>query len=254
MTAAAQPGQPWQSRAACQGNDTEHWFARGRKARPALDVCDRCPVDAECLLDALRVEAASPGGPPYGIRGGLTPRARRGLGPLPATTADALVVLGDVLAEHRHRPTERKTMTTAPSTPLAEAPALAAVPEPARTASPSESLPIGRLLAWADGHDDQEIRDQSARARLVLAALRRRYDSDKELAAITTEAEELEQRLAELQARRAVLVPAKPKKRPDPNAAAARAWAREAGVDCPPTGRVPKAVVIAWHSATGSKP
>ncbi|MFF9582464.1 histone-like nucleoid-structuring protein Lsr2 [Streptomyces achromogenes] len=60
------------------------------------------------------------------------------------------------------------------------------------------------------------------------------------------------QRLAEIRARKGELEPAKPKKtrRPvDYPVAEVRAWAAATGVDCPPRGRVPKAVVEAWRAA-----
>ncbi|MGW3025833.1 Lsr2 family DNA-binding protein [Streptomyces sp. NPDC001221] len=125
----------------------------------------------------------------------------------------------------------------------------------AQAASPDQ-LPVGKLLAWGDAHLDPEIQDQAARARAALVGLRQRYAADQELTAITTEAERLEKRLAELRARKDELVPAKPKARKraasDHEPAVVRAWARENGVDCPAMGRVPKAVVDAWRQATGN--
>ncbi|MFD7996871.1 hypothetical protein [Streptomyces mexicanus] len=98
-------------------------------------------------------------------------------------------------------------MATAPAAIPAPTP-LAAVPQPA-TESP-EQLPVGKLLAWGDQHDDPAVQDQAARARAALAGLRQRYAADRELAAITNEAEQLEKRLAELRAREQELAPAKP--------------------------------------------
>ncbi|MGC4918751.1 Lsr2 family DNA-binding protein, partial [Streptomyces albogriseolus] len=103
-------------------------------------------------------------------------------------------------------------------------------------------------------HDDPDVRDQAARARATLTGLRRRHAADQELAAITTEAEQLEQRLAALRAREAELAPSKTakgkRKAADYPAAEVRAWAKEQGIACPPVGRVPKAVVEAWRKAT----
>ncbi|MFR0351819.1 Lsr2 family DNA-binding protein [Streptomyces sediminimaris] len=116
----------------------------------------------------------------------------------------------------------------------------------------AEAMPVGHLLAWADQHEDSDIRDQSARARAALAGLRQRHAADQELTAITTEAEQLEKRLAELRSREAELTPAKPKRARKPAeypAAEVRAWAKENGLDCPPVGRVPKAVVEAWRES-----
>lgn len=124
-------------------------------------------------------------------------------------------------------------------------------PRPATTPDP-ERLPAGNLLAWGEDHADPEVNDQAARARLLLAGLRQRYAADYELAAVTTEAEQLEKRLAELRAREAELQPpTKTKSRRSGQARVVRAWAREAGVDCPPVGVVPKHIVEQWQQATG---
>lgn len=127
-------------------------------------------------------------------------------------------------------------------------------PGPAR-ATPATSTPpglsVGQLLAWADGHDDAEVQVEAARARALLTGLRARHAADEELTAITTEAEQLEERLAQLHARQAELAPKKGSaKRPAYPAREVRAWAKEHGVACPAVGRVPAAVVDAWRKAT----
>ncbi|MET9815290.1 histone-like nucleoid-structuring protein Lsr2 [Streptomyces sp. NPDC006355] len=125
---------------------------------------------------------------------------------------------------------------------------LPTAPQPAEP----QPIPVGQLLKWGDEHDDPEVQDQAARARAALTGLRRRHAADQELAAITSEEEQLAQRLAEIQARKAELTPAKAKKQRkavDYPAAEVRAWAKANGVDCPPFGRVPKAVVDAWRAA-----
>ncbi|MEI5522499.1 hypothetical protein WB388_18010 [Streptomyces brasiliscabiei] len=117
------------------------------------------------------------------------------------------------------------------------------------------ALPVGQLLKWGDEHPDPEVQDQAARARAALAGLRQRHAADAELTAITTEADQLEKRLAELRAREAELAPTKQKrvrKPVDYPAAEVRAWAQANGHDCPPVGRVPKAVVDAWRTATAA--
>lgn len=127
------------------------------------------------------------------------------------------------------------------------------IPDPASLLSAAEppALPVGKLLAWGERHDDPEVQDQAARARLLLTALRRRHAADAELAAIADETEQLEQRLAELRAREAELAPAKAKKKPqrDYEPAVVRAWAKAKGIECPGIGRVPKAIVDAWRAA-----
>jgi uncharacterized protein YerC/transposase-like protein len=152
-----------------------------------------------------------------------------------------------------HLLSEGTPMTTAPATPSIVTPPLAAVPQRAgRTAS--ENVPLGQLLQWADTHADEGIRDQAARARATLTGLRRRYDTDKELTELTTEAEQLEQRLAQLRARQDELAPPKSKarrKQPlDYDAATVRSWAKAHSVECPHVGRVPKSVVDAWRSSS----
>jgi hypothetical protein len=124
----------------------------------------------------------------------------------------------------------------------------------AATTFEPEPLPVGQLLKWGDGHDDAEVRDQAARARMALQGLRRRHAADQELTAITSEAEQLEQRLAELRAREAELAPARPKKKRraptrDYDTRTVRAWANANGVDCPRVGQIPKRVLDAWRSS-----
>ncbi|MFZ4206804.1 WhiB family transcriptional regulator [Streptomyces griseoincarnatus] len=130
--------------------------------------------------------------------------------------------------------------------------------QPSTAAATAEALPVDQLLEWGDAHTDPEVQDQAARARVALVGLRRRHAADAELTAITSEAEELEQRLAELRARQAELTPAKKtaKKQAvqrDYEPATVRAWAKDNGVDCPASGRVPKTVVEAWRKAAQNK-
>ncbi|GGQ48624.1 Lsr2 family protein [Streptomyces asoensis] len=122
---------------------------------------------------------------------------------------------------------------------------------PAATTAEPPTVPVGQLLRWGDEHPDADVRDQAARARLALTGLRRRHAADQELTAITTEAEQLEQRLAELRAREAELTPAKAKKKPaqrDYDPREVRTWAAANDVDCPRVGQVPKRVLDAWRA------
>ncbi|MEV5953754.1 histone-like nucleoid-structuring protein Lsr2 [Streptomyces sp. NPDC051987] len=123
----------------------------------------------------------------------------------------------------------------------------------AAQAASSDQLPVGQLLKWGDEHPDTAVRDQAARARAALTGLRRRYAADQELTAITTEAEQLEKRLAELRAREQELAPAKTKKKRAPAARdydtrTVRAWAAENRVECPRVGQIPKRVLDAWRA------
>lgn len=159
---------------------------------------------------------------------------------------------------------EPDTMTTTAEPATTPAPAIrsavALAPAPAAAAAdtgkrPSENLPVGQLLRWADEHQDTDVQDAAARTRAALVGLRNRYDADHELAAITSEKNQLETRLAELQARQEELAPPKSKARrssPGYDGRAVRTWARENNIPCPDRGRVPKAVLDAWREATGT--
>jgi hypothetical protein len=79
-TRAAYTGdQRWRTRAACRDDDPEIWFpvattgpAYRAQVADAKRVCRRCPVQTECLTEALaRI--------PYGIAGGLTEQERAAL-------------------------------------------------------------------------------------------------------------------------------------------------------------------------------
>lgn len=69
----SKPIAHWSSRAACGTFNADALFVRGAAQRHAARFCRRCPVQLECLAEALdsRVE--------YGVWGGLTERQRRGL-------------------------------------------------------------------------------------------------------------------------------------------------------------------------------
>jgi hypothetical protein len=221
------------------GRDTNLWLGKPRESRPAMQICSLCPVRAECLYDALRLEQTTRGVPLYGIRGGLTGPERRRIADLPRSTSDAIAALREHLAAQNNEP-----------------PAERNVPPMTTTDTPTtdpELVTISTLLRWAEEHPDQAIREQGARAEATLTDLRKRYAADQELTAITTEAEQLEKRLAELRTRQQELAPPKTKGRrtsPSYDAASVRAWARENNVECPERGRVPKAVLDAWKAAT----
>lgn len=154
----------------------------------------------------------------------------------------------------------RLNLTTEGTPTVTTAPALRPMPptadvQPKTTAQDPETLAVGKLLAWGDQHTDPTVQDQAALARTALHGLRQRYAADRELAAITSEREQLEQRLAELQAREAELAPpAKSRRRKgaavrDYEPAVVREWAKANGHEVPPVGRVPRVVVEAWRAA-----
>lgn len=69
-------GVDWMDRANCVGTDTEAFFPEtGRAAAdvtsPAMRVCGRCEVRAECLQYAVTNSLD------YGIFGGMLPQERR---------------------------------------------------------------------------------------------------------------------------------------------------------------------------------
>lgn len=68
--------EDWRDDAACSGYNPELWFPRGGKfdnSSRVVQVCQHCPVRAECLDDALKNDIR------YGVWGGLTARQRRKL-------------------------------------------------------------------------------------------------------------------------------------------------------------------------------
>lgn len=69
------PRDDWPERAACKDADPDLFYPdRGdmNAIKQAKRICRRCPVQAECLADAL----ARPAGDDYGICGGLSQRER----------------------------------------------------------------------------------------------------------------------------------------------------------------------------------
>lgn len=76
---AGRRGETWVTSAACRGADAELFFkhedetfaARIERENAAKEVCQRCPVRAECLQHALEANER------FGIWGGLTPLERR---------------------------------------------------------------------------------------------------------------------------------------------------------------------------------
>lgn len=230
----------WRDHAACAGHDTSLWFT-AHKTATVKTVCGRCPVRAECLHDALTHDT------PNGIWGGLTIGERRALPAPPRSRTAAISSLRVLLAERDPADTAAGPAKERTAPPMLTPPApTTAAPVDAR------SMPIGSLLRWGDEHPDPDVQAQAARARAALAGLHKQHAADQERAALATEREQLEARLAEVQAREAELTPQRAgKRKPSYPAPAVRTWAKAAGVDCPTTGRIPKTVVDAWRQATG---
>jgi WhiB family redox-sensing transcriptional regulator len=63
----------WTARAACRNADPDALFVQGAAQNRAKLICRACPVQTECLADALdnRIE--------FGVWGGMTERERRAL-------------------------------------------------------------------------------------------------------------------------------------------------------------------------------
>ena len=67
-------GQPWRAQAACLGEDTATFYpTTSGKQKQAMAICDSCPVQAECLTEALAHADQ------YGVWGGRSERARRAM-------------------------------------------------------------------------------------------------------------------------------------------------------------------------------
>ncbi|MDO8106427.1 WhiB family transcriptional regulator [Isoptericola sp. b441] len=65
--------QHWTAYGACGKASPDDLFVEGAAQRAAREVCLRCPVRFECLVDALDHRVA------FGVWGGMTERERRAL-------------------------------------------------------------------------------------------------------------------------------------------------------------------------------
>ncbi|MET9517011.1 WhiB family transcriptional regulator [Streptomyces sp. NPDC002994] len=72
------PRTDWLTEAACAQTDPELFFHEGneRLTEAAIAVCNTCPVQRECLIDAIADEGGKGKESRYGIRAGLTPGQR----------------------------------------------------------------------------------------------------------------------------------------------------------------------------------
>jgi WhiB family redox-sensing transcriptional regulator len=87
----------WQERAACAGTDSpDDWYGLGGRAG---QVCQGCPVQENCLDDAMSR------GDPFGIWGGLGPDVRRDLGMVEQDVSETLDLLMLTLRAEQHRTT-----------------------------------------------------------------------------------------------------------------------------------------------------
>lgn len=70
--------EPWVAYAICSSVGTEMFYPEpGEDWKPSTEMCrSRCPVAAQCLDFAMRMERGMDRKSRYGIFGGLTPSAR----------------------------------------------------------------------------------------------------------------------------------------------------------------------------------
>ncbi|MFF1284367.1 histone-like nucleoid-structuring protein Lsr2 [Streptomyces sp. NPDC058299] len=165
--------------------------------------------------------------------------------------------------DNLHLPSERarRMTSTVTETTTPAAPDVAISLRPTSVDRDAETMPVGQLIAWGVQHDDPAVQEAAETVRSTLTRLRQRYASDQELSAITTEEQQLEQRLAEIRSRREELEPRskarRGKKAAEPRdyePAVVRAWAREHGMRCPERGRVPADIVAAWRATQVPEP
>jgi hypothetical protein len=143
------------------------------------------------------------------------------------------------------------TVTKEP-TPVVTAPTT-----PTDTDGPPKSqdvsiLQVDELLAWADAHADQTVKDRATQARTLLHELAQRRTTDAREQELSAAIADLETRLTAARAELGTLRPAatKPGRRsPDYDPKAVRAWAKDNGFDVAPQGLVPRHVVDAWRQA-----
>ncbi|WP_030387048.1 Lsr2 family protein [Streptomyces sp. NRRL S-241] len=112
------------------------------------------------------------------------------------------------------------------------------------------------LLAWGTGHPAAQVRQYADRALTALESLQARHQKEAEIERVTSRMDKLQQELTRLAETKAALTgksgaTARTAPVRDYVPAEVRAWAREAGVFCPPNGIVPKPVLAQWRAATG---
>lgn len=66
----------WTDQAKCKGAQRVFYIGNGAGSARAREMCDTCPVKAECLADALAYERTVPAHLIFGYRAGLTASQR----------------------------------------------------------------------------------------------------------------------------------------------------------------------------------
>lgn len=77
-TAGGEPREGWREQAECRGAGPTMWYPSDGEVHqtPAFDICHTCPVRLDCLQDAFESERFQSATFIFGIRGGLSARAR----------------------------------------------------------------------------------------------------------------------------------------------------------------------------------
>ncbi|MFC9247778.1 histone-like nucleoid-structuring protein Lsr2 [Streptomyces sp. NPDC057136] len=127
-------------------------------------------------------------------------------------------------------------MQTPPASGQQQAPPVGAV-----------SLPVGKLLAWAEAHDTKFVARKGEQARTLLRELRGLYAKAEEIAQADAEEQRLLDQLAELRDRREQLRPRR--KSSGYDQAVVREWAKANGHTVSGRGSIPASVVQAWREA-----
>lgn len=111
------------------------------------------------------------------------------------------------------------------------------------------SVPVGKLLAWAEAHETRFVSRKGEQARALLRELRGLYAEAEELAQADAEEQRLVQQLEAIRARKDQLRPRRKTSAPGYDQAVVRAWARANGHTVPDRGSLPGTVVEAWRRA-----
>ena len=76
------PGPDWRTQAACLDHNPETFFpdpADRDGQDVAVAICWRCPVEADCLAEAMEAETYRPTSNRHGVWGGTTPAERHAM-------------------------------------------------------------------------------------------------------------------------------------------------------------------------------
>jgi Transcription factor WhiB/Lsr2 len=253
----------WEDRAACLGWDTDLWFPAVGGAVPGelpRRVCRSCPVQNECLDDALSTETAAYR---HGIRAGLTPAERGAIAdgerPRPDLTP------GPEPPPQPPTPQRPIPQPLQPPRPKGVSVSVTDItPPPTPRLDPRDIQPATAeaLIAWGAAHPTARVQGLASKARAALHELRQ----ESERSAAVAEAEARVQRLeAQLANARRDLASAKGTSktkgtsgggaRPDTDEMRAiRKWAAANGHQVAPKGLIARTVIDAYRAAQQAVP